>query len=283
MTTARDHSPRNRTRRLATVALVAAALAAAPVVAAPASAVGARSEADRDPDLLVSSDGIDFSRGSAPVLFTELAAVVPGDVERESIWIRSAAASDAELRIALVRLGTSDPELAEATTLELTGGCSPVTASLADAGGPGAPRPILTGEPLRPGETLRLNAELAVSPRLGDRAIPATEDAAADSRAGANTRPNAGRGGRLGFELLATLVPLETTGAGIGPDPRASSTDRRERCRAVREGPLSVTGSPDRTSLALLAVAAAALGIGIAAGGWRRRGTRGRGTDGGSA
>ena len=236
---------------LAPVALLGAASAPSPAHAAPE---------DR---LLVSHDGAHFAPSSTASLFTSIGAVAPGDALRESVWLRNAAVEDGALAVSLEGVTADDADLAAATTLRVTGPGIDATATIADAVAAGGRLELAADEPLPAGGTVRLDAELAVSPSLGDDPV----------RAG-----NAGAQGRIEFELFATLVqttdspvdpaPDPDPEPPVGPDPEAPGAPGGEQPPG---GGLPITGAAGLAALPAIALGAAGVGALLAAAGRRRR------------
>ena len=219
------------------------------VLAAVAGATPAQAAPERA--LLVSHDGVSFEPVTEARIFSDLAAVVPGDEVRESIWVQNAAAEGGTLTIGVIGARTDDPRLAAATTVTVTGVGVSATTTIAEAVAAGGTAELSPGEPLAAGETVRIDAELAVAPALGT---------------GPEQPGNAGARGMMSFELVATLTQSEGTrprpndvpaGEGSPDDP-----PRRD---------LAVTGAGRISGPAWLGLAAAAVGGMLAALSGRRR------------
>lgn len=94
-----------------------AALAALVVASAGLASLPASSAAAATPEIVVSSDGVNFSPVLAVNLFDDLGLIVPGDSQGASLWIRNQSSSTALMRVAVTDLVVPSPVFAAAITL----------------------------------------------------------------------------------------------------------------------------------------------------------------------
>ncbi|NVM94387.1 hypothetical protein [Arthrobacter wenxiniae] len=146
----RPGGPRHRVAVLPAGAVLAAALAV--LVAAPASATDG-------PEMLLSSDGVHFTRGQAPVIFRSLSGMVPGESRPGSVWVRNGGTEPAEIALAVKSVGGIDV-LTE--SLDLVAGSRGNGSATVPLPSPGSCRSVFQGWGLAPGETKRLDLALGM-------------------------------------------------------------------------------------------------------------------------
>ena len=143
---------RPRRRALALLALAAILVG----VAAPATAA--------DDVLVVSLDGVTFTRTLAEPVFPAGLRMVPGDLVSEDLWVRNTGSTPARLRVELVGATSTDRDLARALSLGVItadGRGTPTPTAVEDAG---ECTVVISGVRLDAGESLRLRARAV----LGD-------------------------------------------------------------------------------------------------------------------
>jgi hypothetical protein len=185
--------------------------------------------AARTPDsayLLVSDDGVAFSRTSDLHLFQDMGRVVPGDEGVERIWIKSQAPADGELRVEIFDVVVDDPALAAAMTLTVTMLGETRELRLDDAAASDKATLVLNSAVVTPGSVVQIDAAMSVDKMLGGE------------------HGSDGTLGTVGFSTRATIS---------GDGSAAPSTS---------EGPLAATGA-DVWGVGLAGVAALVCGLSI--------------------
>lgn len=147
---ARQGGPRFRTAALLAGGVLAVSLAV--LAAAPASAADG-------PEMLLSSDGVHFTRGQAPVIFPHLSGMVPGESRPGSVWVRNGGTEPAEIALAVQSVG-GIAVLTE--SLDLVAGSRGHGSSTVPLPSPGSCRSVFQGWGLAPGETKRLDLALGM-------------------------------------------------------------------------------------------------------------------------
>lgn len=100
-----------RRLRIALVAALAV-MAGAVLPTAPAQAAS--------PELVISTDGVNFAPAASVNLFDDLALIVPGDAMSAQLWVRNQSTTSALVRIAVTDLVIPSPEFGAAVTLTTT-------------------------------------------------------------------------------------------------------------------------------------------------------------------
>ncbi|QNO36772.1 LPXTG cell wall anchor domain-containing protein [Protaetiibacter sp. SSC-01] len=98
-----------------TIALIAAALVAVGVPLTQPQAAHAA-----PPEILVSTDGVNFAPSASVQLFDDIALIVPGDTTTGRLWIRNHSSTAALVRVAVNDLVVPSPEFGAAVTLSST-------------------------------------------------------------------------------------------------------------------------------------------------------------------
>lgn len=153
-------SPRRLTALAGGLALLGtllSALTATPAHAAPT------------PGLEVSSDGTHFAPSSDAALFGDLGRVVPGSRGKDTVWFRNGTDQEIRVRLQLSDGWTESVSLAQATTLTVQGLGTSRSTRLDEPLATGTCTVVSRDYLLRPGKTLRLDAQVAVSTELTDR------------------------------------------------------------------------------------------------------------------
>jgi LPXTG-motif cell wall-anchored protein len=102
-------------RRMVRAIIALAALALAGVMILPAAPAHAA-----PPEILVSTDGVNFAPATAVDLFDDLDLIVPGDTMDAQLWIRNNSPTPALVRVAVTGLTVSSPVFGSAVTLSST-------------------------------------------------------------------------------------------------------------------------------------------------------------------
>lgn len=207
--------------RTVVTAIVAGAIWGAFATLAPAVATTSADDA-----LLVSNDGARFTTGASRSLFPDIGHVVPGDVQHDTLWVRSQAHDTGRLRLDLVDVTADDEALAESLDISFAvDGRSVGTVTVARAAAAGSCYIVDDSQRIAPGATARIDAALHVDPSLGQRAGDDGSD---------------GMLGTVGFRLRASLAddavppaeagectplpsPTSAPGESTAPTPQASA------------------------------------------------------------
>lgn len=162
---------RIRFRSRAVVTAASTLVAVAALTATPALIANALSDPAGTGSLAVSDDGITFTESPDFTLFESAGVVVPADTAEQSVWVRNTAAQPGRLRIDLTHVTTDNTDLASALGLAVqVPGATPATRVTASTVIEVGSCVVLTDEViLQPGETLKLDATLLVSPDLGSQ------------------------------------------------------------------------------------------------------------------
>ena len=102
-------------RRAVRAIIALAALALAGVMILPAAPAHAAA-----PEILVSTDGVNFMPATAVDLFDDLDLIVPGDTMDAQLWIQNNSSTPALVRVAITGLAVSSPVFGTAVTLSST-------------------------------------------------------------------------------------------------------------------------------------------------------------------
>lgn len=202
-------------------------------------------------ELLVSTDGVNFSPGSTLSLFTRMGRVVPGDRSTERVWVKNASQVDAVLRIDLVDPRSDDAALAAAFSLSVVpqGGQASPPVTIEAGASNGACTALGGGMTLGPGESLRLDVTASVDAALAEQH---------------------GMLGTVGFSLRAVLIE-STAAEEVPPGNRCQTLAEPVEPPTQRPGQLPNTGSAALMPLGVVAVAAVMVGVLLGTIGWRRR------------
>lgn len=118
-------------------------------------------------DLTVSTDGVTFVESSSGPVFTGIDKLVPGDSDTSTLYVRNTGEDAGYLRIVIGDVSFTDLDYANALT---------VSASINGAAGPAIPFSLadpcwvlLEGTVLNPGQTVSIDAELALANLDGTR------------------------------------------------------------------------------------------------------------------
>lgn len=119
--------------------------------------------------LEVSEDGKNFQRAIGTELFSGLGRVVPGDSGTDRVWIRNGSAQVGKLRLELTDGWTDSAALAGATRLSINVDGRSVNTSLGDPLVKGTCAVVSPSLTIKPGQTLRFDASIAIDRTLGAR------------------------------------------------------------------------------------------------------------------
>ncbi|RAN76526.1 hypothetical protein B5P43_23300 [Bacillus sp. SRB_336] len=250
---ARQGGPRLRPAVLLAGAVLAAALAV--LAAAPASAADG-------PEMLLSSDGVHFTRGQAPVIFPHLSGLVPGESRPGSVWVRNGGTEPAEIALAVQSVG-GIAVLTE--SLDLVAGSRGHGSSTVPLPSPGNCRSVFQGWGLAPGETKRLDLALGMDASAGNatrreaasvqlvflmRGTGGPATVAACPAPGIPTDPHTVR------QPVSADITAEGPAAGSAADPAGGTygVERQDVPSAERAMPSNVEGNDQRPAQLLMFV-----------------------------
>lgn len=218
----------------AAVALSGLLLSASPVAAAPQDRIA------------ISHDGKNYAHTMNTELFADAGRVVPGDKNRDRVWVKSVTDEPGRLRLWVSDAWSNDAALSNATTVTITlpGGKKQTTplAAILEAG---SCLPIAPDSTLDPGQVAKIDASLNIDSQLG----------AAHGDDGVLKK--------FGFQIKATLsdasVDTEPSCEGDGSGPATPTPSTPAPTPSIPGGGLPQTGAQ--------VLGGMVLGLGMAIGG----------------
>lgn len=166
----------------AAVAVAGAALA----LLVPAAAAAASDSAEASPQVLVSENGVEFGESIPGALFTDIGALVPGDVVTDSVWFLNPTDAPATLRVSARNSQVSSEVWANDAEFEIwnSGTRTAESLTIGDLRGCAVLVPMQT---VPAGEAIEIALELSIGDWPAD----------------------AGQNGSARFELLASMRDAE--------------------------------------------------------------------------
>lgn len=187
----RDEAPRGVHLRLVLLGLGTAALATSMILSSAQSASAAGS-------IEVSSDGTSYSSNYAGALFNSQMAMVPGDSQSKTFYVRNSGNEDGVLRITMEDVSADDIDFAGALSLSVSTATQTGTAATLSKATPCWE--LFEGQRVAPGQSVAVTARVVLG----------------------NLDGQAGQGATAGMTMRASLsapqaTPLAATACSTGP------------------------------------------------------------------